>query len=83
MAEPESPAQSPAGQNSGGLGELFKHFKGMPSPEKLLFELQRLNTNLENITPALNRLSSLDTETLKNLNQTLTAFYYRVWPPGK
>ncbi len=41
-----------------GIGEMVEAFLGFPSPEKILAELQRLNSNLEMIAPDLRKLAT-------------------------
>lgn len=37
--------------------ELLKHFANLPAPEKVYFELQRFNNNMERIQPDLTKLT--------------------------
>lgn len=39
--------------------DMLEKMLGWPSPEKILAELQRLNTNLEALQPNIHRLSTL------------------------
>jgi len=41
-----------------GFGKMAEHLLGWPSPEKVLAELQRLNTNMEVLQPDLHKLAN-------------------------
>lgn len=68
----------PPGQGQPGLGKAFEQFTGFPSPEKVLYELQRLNNNMETLQPDLHRLAtSLDglrSNDIQNLTAALHGF---------
>ncbi len=62
----------------GGTGpwaETIGKMMGLPSPEKILGELQRLNNNLEILQPDINRLSKsmegMSAADLRNLSAAL------------
>ncbi|MBA7606332.1 hypothetical protein ES703_13480 [subsurface metagenome] len=63
------------GQPTPGLGKVAEQLFGWPSPEKVLFELQRLNNCMELIQPDLHKLAnSLDALTgpdVRNLTAAL------------
>ena len=67
------PGQESAGaaQIAQALGKMF----GMPSPEKVLGELQRLNNNIETIQPDIHRLAQalqgMTGADIRNLSATL------------
>ncbi len=56
-------------------GETIGKLMGLPSPEKILGELQRLNNNLEILQPDINRLSKsmegMSAADLRNLSAAL------------
>ncbi len=60
-----------AAQMADYLGKMF----GLPSPEKILGELQRLNNNIETIQPDIHRLAQslegIRTDDLRNLSAAL------------
>jgi len=55
--------------------EAIGKMMGLPSPEKILGELQRLNNNLETLQPDINRLSKsmegMSAADLRNLSAAL------------
>lgn len=65
------------GSTSGqpGVSEMMERFLGLPSPEKVIGELQRLNNNLEILQPDIHKLSlaldGLDKNQIANLTAAL------------
>ncbi|KKM09653.1 hypothetical protein LCGC14_1722660 [marine sediment metagenome] len=58
----------PPGGGSQGLGSVLEAFLRMPSPEKLLAEVQRLNNNMEILAPDLHKLAeALEGDKLKDI----------------
>ena len=82
----------------GALSEAFEKATGMPSPDKLLAELQRLNSNIEKLAPDLHKLATstdgFSAQDIKGLTQVLQQaklsevknllqqIYNRVWGRG-
>lgn len=77
----------------GPLSELFEKATGMPSPDKLLAEIQRLNSNMEKMAPDLNKiatsiegLSAQDirglTQVLAKVTEAIQQIYKRIWGRG-
>lgn len=81
------------GQPSGGWGEMLEKVTGFPAPEKIMGELQRLNTNIEGVAPDLHKIAaSVDGLTaadvrmlasvgakIHDLTAQLQKFYSRLW----
>ena len=75
----------PAGATP-GLGAVLEAFLHMPSPEKLLAELQRLNNNMEIVAPDLHKLvAALEGDKLADMINEVTRLggqiYERIWGP--
>ena len=82
MVMPKSGQQGqPSEPNN--LGGMVQQLMGLPSPDKVLAELQRLNTNMERLTPDIHKLSSsldgLQSSDLRNLTVILQQIYSRIW----
>lgn len=58
-----------------GMGKMFEDMTGWPSPDKVLYELQRLNNNMEMIQPDLHKLAatldSIKADDIRNLSAAL------------
>jgi hypothetical protein len=56
---------------------------GLPNPQALLGELQRLNRNLEAMAPDLNKIAAasaeLNPQDIRNLASALQSFQERMW----
>ena len=67
------PSQQPPGTSQ--VAEALGKMMGLPSPEKVLGELQRLNNNIETIQPDIHRLAqameSISGADLRNLTAAL------------
>ena len=77
----------------GALSEAFEKATGMPSPDKLLAEIQRLNSNMEKMAPDLNKIATsiegLSAQDIRGLTQVLAKvaeaiqqIYKRIWGRG-
>jgi len=59
----------------GPMAEYLGKIMGLPSPEKVIVELQRLNTNIEKIQPDIHSLSEslkgIKADDLRNLSGAL------------
>ncbi len=82
----------------GPLSELFEKATGMPSPDKLLAEIQRLNSNMEKMAPDLHKIATsidgLSAQDIRGLTQVLQhakiaeatsllqKIYNRIWGRG-
>jgi len=82
----------------GVLAEAFEKATGMPSPDKLLAEIQRLNSNMEKMAPDLHVLATsiegFSAQDIKGLTQVLQQaklsevknllqqIYNRIWGRG-
>lgn len=68
-----SGGQQPPGASQ--MAEYLGKMMGLPSPEKVLGELQRLNNNIETIQPDIHRLAQsmegIKTDDLRNLTAAL------------
>lgn len=61
-----------------GFGQMAEKLLGWPEPQKFLFELQRLNTNIEVIHPDLHSLAN-SLETLKGADvRDLSAALHKI-----
>ena len=49
------PNQQPGGESQ--MAKALQSALGLPSPDKVMYELQRLNTNIEMIQPDIHRLA--------------------------
>ena len=62
-------------QQPGAVAETLQKLMGLPSPEKVLGELQRLNKNIETIQPDIHRLAQslegISGADIRNLSATL------------
>ena len=86
---------APGAPGPQGWGEAFQQMMGLPSPDKIMAELQRLNQNLENLTPDLRKIaasidglspsdvkalaSALESAKFGELTQLLGKLYNRIW----
>lgn len=63
------------GQPAPGVGEAMERLLGIPSPERVLVELQRLNNNIEIMAPDLQKLAKaldgLQGDDIRNLSAAL------------
>ncbi len=59
------------------FGEAFEKMTGMPSPDKVMAELQRLNRNIEALAPDIHKIASsidgLNASDIRALTQVLQA----------
>ena len=69
MVSPPGPGQAP------GMAKMFEEMTGLPSPDKIYAELQRLNYNMETIQPDLHKLAaaldSIKGDDIRNLSAAL------------
>lgn len=81
-----------------GLGDMLERATGLPSPDKVMAELQRLNANIEKLAPDLNKIATsidgLQPADIRTLSQALQGakisdatkllqqIYNRIWGRG-
>ena len=65
----------PPGQPSTPLSEAMEKWLGIPAPERVLAELQRLNNNMEIMAPDLHKLANaldkMQGDDIRNLSAAL------------
>lgn len=69
MVTPPGPGQTPS------MAKMLEEMTGLPSPDKIYAELQRLNYNMETIQPDLHKLAaaldSIKGDDIRNLSAAL------------
>ncbi len=60
-------SQSHADDSNISLTKFFQLVSKLPSPDKLLHELQRLNDNMERLQPDLSKMANLNLSDIRNL----------------
>ncbi len=83
MVQQQSPGfQAPPSGDGGWLNGMLGQM-GLPNPQALLGELQRLNGNLEAMAPDLKKIAAasaeLNPQDIRNLASALQSFQERMW----